>query len=33
MGLMNLSTQGMEKISIVDLENYLKQYPTPRKNF
>lgn len=33
MGLMNLSTQGMEKISIVDLENYLKQYPTPRKIF
>lgn len=33
MGLMNLSAQGMSRISIVDLETYLKQYPTPKKIF
>lgn len=33
MGITNLFTQGMEKIRAIDLENYLKQYTTPKRIF
>lgn len=33
MGLTNLFSQGLEKITVVDIENYLNQYPTPKRIF
>lgn len=33
MGISNLFAQGIEKVHVIDLENYLKKYSTPRRIF